>query len=167
MRKKSLNVKKRNLNKSTFFLNQIFIKKIYKIFDRNVKGIDKALVAVSGGPDSLALAFLAKCYSIHNQIKFNYALVDHNLRKESSLESKTVAKLLKKIDINCKILVWRGKKPNSNIQKIARSNRYRLLVKECNRFHAKTILLGHQLMLDLKTFVNSRLYFLFLLGVGE
>ena len=68
MRKKSLNVKKRNLNKSTFFLNQIFIKKIYKIFESNVKGIDKALIAVSGGPDSLALAFLAKCYSIHNQI---------------------------------------------------------------------------------------------------
>ena len=75
MRKKSLNVKKRNLSKSNFFLNQIFIKKIYKIFDRNVKGIDKALVAVSGGPDSLALAFLAKCYSIRNRIKFHYALV--------------------------------------------------------------------------------------------
>ena len=145
MRKKSLNVKKRNLNKSTFFLNQIFIKKIYKIFDRNVKGIDKALVAVSGGPDSLALAFLAKCYSIHNRIKFHYALVDHNLRKESSLESKTVAKLLKKIDINCKILVWRGKKPNSNIQKTARNKRYQLLFKECNRLKVNKLLLGHQI----------------------
>ena len=59
MRKKSLNVKKRNLKKSTFFLNQIFIKKIYKIFDRNVKGIDKALVAVSGGPDSLSFSFFS------------------------------------------------------------------------------------------------------------
>ena len=88
MRKKSLNVKKRNLNKSTFFLNQIFIKKIYKIFEKNIKGIDKSLVAVSGGPDSLSLAFLAKCYSIRNRVKFNYALVDHNLRKESSLEAK-------------------------------------------------------------------------------
>ena len=59
-----MNVKKRNLKKSTFFLNQKFIKKIYKIFEKNVKGIDKSLVAVSGGPDSLSLAFLAKCYSI-------------------------------------------------------------------------------------------------------
>ena len=145
MRKKSLNVKKRNLNKSTFFLNQIFIKKIYKIFESNVKGIDKALIAVSGGPDSLALAFLAKCYSIHNRKKFHYALVDHNLRKESSSESKTVAKLLKKIDINCKILVWRGKKPNSNIQKIARNKRYQLLFKECNRLKVNKLLLGHQI----------------------
>ena len=145
MKKKSLNVKKRNLNKSTFFLNQIFIKKIYKIFEKNINGIDKSLVAVSGGPDSLSLAFLAKCYSIHNRVKFNYALVDHNLRKESSLEAKKVVKLLKKIGINCKILVWRGKKPNSNIQKIARNNRYQLLLKECNRLKVKTILLGHQM----------------------
>ena len=145
MRKKSLNVKKRSLSKSTFFLNQIFIKKIYKIFESNIKGTDKALIAVSGGPDSLALAFLAKCYSIHNRKKFHYALVDHNLRKESSSESKTVAKLLKKIDINCKILVWRGKKPNSNIQKIARNKRYQLLFKECNRLKVNKLLLGHQI----------------------
>ena len=66
MKKKSLNVKKKSLKK-TFFLNQIFIKKIYKKFEKNIRGIDKCLVAVSGGPDSLSLAFLAKCYSINNQ----------------------------------------------------------------------------------------------------
>ena len=38
-----------------------------------------------------------------------------------------------------------GKKPNSNIQKIARNNRYDLLIKECNRLNGKTILLGHQM----------------------
>ena len=73
MKKKSLNVKKRNLNKATFFLNQKFIKKIYKIFEKNIRGVDRSLVAVSGGPDSLSLAFLAKCYSIINSVKFNYA----------------------------------------------------------------------------------------------
>ena len=51
-------------------------------------------------------------------------LVDHRLRKDSNFEAKKVVKLLKKIDINCKILVWKGKKPKSNIQKIARNNRY-------------------------------------------
>ena len=39
---KSLNVKKRIL-KINFFLNQIFIKKIYKIFAKNINGIDKSL----------------------------------------------------------------------------------------------------------------------------
>ena len=144
MKKKSLNVKKRSLNKSTFFLKQKFIKEIYKIFERNLKGVNKSLIAVSGGPDSLALAFLSKCYSILNPVKFNYALVNHSLRKGSSFEAKKVTQLLKKIDIKCKILVWRGKKPSSNVQKIARNNRYKLLIKECNRLKIKTILLGHQ-----------------------
>ena len=144
MKRKSLNVKKRSLKK-TFFLNQSFVRKIYKIFEKNINGLDKSLVAVSGGPDSLSLAFLTKCYSIKNSVNFKYALVDHKLRKDSSLEAKKVVQILKKIGINCKILVWKGRKPNSNIQKIARNNRYRLLVKECNRFDAKTILLGHQM----------------------
>ena len=144
MKRKSLNVKKRSLKK-TFFLNQSFVRKIYKKFEKNINGLDKSLVAVSGGPDSLSLAFLTKCYSIKNSVNFKYALVDHRLRKDSSLEAKKVAQILKKIGINCKILVWKGRKPNSNIQKIARNNRYRLLVKECNRFDAKTILLGHQM----------------------
>ena len=144
MKRKSLNVKKRSLKK-TFFLNQSFVRKIYKKFEKNINGLDKSLVAVSGGPDSLSLAFLTKCYSIKNSVNFKYALVDHRLRKDSSLEAKKVVRILKKIGINCKILVWKGRKPNSNIQKIARNNRYRLLVKECNRFDAKTILLGHQM----------------------
>ena len=144
MKRKSLNVKKRSLKK-TFFLNQSFVRKIYKVFEKNINGLDKSLVAVSGGPDSLSLAFLTKCYSIKNSVNFKYALVDHKLRKDSSLEAKKVVQILKKIGINCKILVWKGRKPNSNIQKIARNNRYRLLVKECNRFDAKTILLGHQM----------------------
>ena len=61
------------------------------------------------------------------------------------MKLKKVVRLLKKIGINCKILVWKGKKPKSNIQKIARNNRYDLLLKECNRLKGKTILLGHQL----------------------
>ncbi len=145
MRKKSLNVKKKNLDKITFFSNKKSIIKIYKIFEKNVKGLDKSLVAVSGGPDSLALAFLANRYSILNSVKFNYALVDHKMRKGSSLEAKKVVQILKKIGIKCKILVWKGKKPNSNIQKIARNNRYHLLTKECKRLKVKTILLGHQM----------------------
>ena len=145
MKKKSLNAKKRNLKRSTFFLNQKFIKKIYKTFEKNVDGVSRSLIAVSGGPDSLSLAFLAKCYSRLNSVKFNYVIVDHKIRKESSLEVKKVVRLLKQIGINCKILVWKGKKPHSNIQKIARNTRYDLLLRECNRLKIKTILLGHQL----------------------
>ena len=90
-------------------------------------------VAVSGGPDSLALAYLAKCYSIKHKIKVKYFIVDHKLRKESSLEAKAVKKILKEIDIDCEILPWNGKKPSKNIQARARDKRYFLLAEECKK----------------------------------
>ena len=36
------------------------IKKVYKKFEKNLNISENFVVAVSGGPDSLALAFLAK-----------------------------------------------------------------------------------------------------------
>ena len=53
------------------------------------------LIAVSGGPDSLALSYLAKCYSLENNIKASYFIVDHKLRKESSQEAENVKNTLK------------------------------------------------------------------------
>ena len=44
------------------------ISKIYKRFERNLDIYENFVVAVSGGPDSLALAFLAKIYSIKKRI---------------------------------------------------------------------------------------------------
>ena len=41
-------------------------------------------VAVSGGVDSMALSFLAKCYSLENNKKVYFFIVDHKLRKNSS-----------------------------------------------------------------------------------
>ena len=102
-------------------------------------------VAVSGGPDSLALAYLTKCYSIKNNLKVYYFIVDHKLRKESALEAKTVKKILKKINVQCKILSWNGKKPSRNIQATARNKRYHLLANECKKNHIKYLLLGHHL----------------------
>ena len=102
-------------------------------------------VAVSGGPDSLALAFLTKCYSLKNNIKVSYFIVDHKLRKESTSEAKIVKKVLKKIDINCKIISWNGKKPSRNLQSVARDKRYYLLANECKKNDIKNLLLGHHL----------------------
>ena len=103
------------------------------------------LVAVSGGPDSLALAFLSKIYSINKSLKVKYLIIDHKLRKNSTDEAHLVKKKLKKISINLEILTWNGKKPLKNIQSIARSKRYDLLVNKSKNFKIKNILLGHHL----------------------
>ena len=146
MNLKNLSVKNKNHKEILKHLNTKKISNIFKDFSNSLGNIKKDLaVAVSGGPDSLALAYLAKCYSIQNKIKIKYFIVDHKLRKESSVEAKTVKRILKKIDVNCKILKWNGKKPSKNIQAKAREKRFSLLTNECKKNSIKYLLLGHHI----------------------
>ena len=124
-------------------LNNKRINKIYKKFEKSVGIRENFAVAVSGGPDSLALAFLAKIYSIKWKLNPKFLIVDHKLRPESTKEAITVKKILKKISINSEILTWKGKKPLKNIQSIARNKRYELLFSYCSKFKISNILLGH------------------------
>ena len=145
MKQKSLSVISKN---HRLILNHLKDKKIFKIFKefkKLLKVNNKFAVAVSGGPDSLSLAYLAKCFSIKNNLEVKYYIVDHKLRKESSYEAKLVSVKLKKININCKILKWNGKKPLKNIQSIARNKRYSLLVDECKKNKINHLLLGHHM----------------------
>jgi tRNA(Ile)-lysidine synthase len=126
-------------------LNQKKITTIYNEFSSSLKVKEDLAVAVSGGADSLALAYLTKCYLLKNKLKAKYYIVNHMLRRESSLEAETVKKTLKKIDIQCTILKWSGKKPSKNIQATARDKRYSLLANECKKNNIKYLLLGHHL----------------------
>tara|TARA_Y100000590_G_scaffold439226_1_gene562995 strand:- start:26451 stop:27491 length:1041 start_codon:yes stop_codon:yes gene_type:complete len=141
MKKKSLNAKKIILR----HLKNNHIYKIYNNFEKILDADQSYAVALSGGPDSLALSFLAKCFSELNKTKIKFFIVDHMLRKDSSIEAKKVQILLKKHNISCKILIWKGKKPKSNIQSMARNARYSLLTNECKKLNIKTLLLGHQI----------------------
>ena len=91
---------------------------IYQKFEKSLHLNKNFIVAVSGGPDSLALAFLAKIFSIKNNLKPRFFIVDHKLRTESSQEARSVKDLLKKYSIKLEILTWNGKKPKSNIQSV-------------------------------------------------
>ena len=148
MKKKSLNAKKIILKKLLNKLNNPKIRKIYDVFSKNLISLEsnsKLAVALSGGKDSLALAYLAKCYSVLHGHKIHFYHVDHGLRKDSIKEANQLKSEIKYYGINCKILKWRGAKPNSNIQAIARKKRYDLLNKECSKNKVKTLLLGHHI----------------------
>ena len=119
--------------------------KIYKKFERNLQLNNNFIVAVSGGPDSLALAFLSKIYSIKKSLNIKFFIVDHKLRKNSSMEALLVKNLLKKFSIDLHILKWIGKKPTSNIQSIARDKRFKLLIEQSKKLKINNILLGHHL----------------------
>jgi tRNA(Ile)-lysidine synthase len=147
MKKKSLAAKK---TIHRLLLNHLKYSQVRKVFNGYRNYLDKFInkkskigVAVSGGPDSLALAYLTKCYSLKNKLSSNFFLIDHALRKESSKEAKSVKLLLEKFDIDCEIIKWKGKKPNSNIQSIARNKRYNLLKKACKKNNIRYLLIGH------------------------
>ena len=124
-------------------LNITKVNHIYKKFEKFLDLKDNFIVAVSGGPDSLALAFLSKIYSIKNKLKVKYYIIDHKLRTESTAEAKYVKNILKKLHINAEILSWQGTKPKNNIQSSARSKRLELLISRCRNFGITNILLGH------------------------
>jgi len=145
MNLKNLSVKNKNHKKILSNLNDKKIFETFKEFEKSLNIKEELAVAVSGGPDSLALAFLAKCYSLKYKIKIQYFTVDHKLRKESSSEAKTVQNILKRINIDCKILPWNGNKPSKKTQALARDKRYSLLVSECKKNNIRNLLLGHHL----------------------
>jgi tRNA(Ile)-lysidine synthase len=82
-------------------------------------------VAVSGGPDSLALLLLA---AAARPGLIEAATVDHRLRPESAAEADMVARLCARLGVPHSTLgaEWAGE-PASAIQERARDERYRLL----------------------------------------
>lgn len=100
-------------------------------------------VAVSGGPDSLALCLLAERWARTRGGRVTALIVDHGLRPESGAEARTVAAWLDRRGIRHRILVWQGAKPVTGIQAAAREARYALLADWCRDAGVLHLLLGH------------------------
>ena len=149
MSKKNSSVNLKNGFKDYEDLSAIFLNFKNKLDSLKKK---KYLVAVSGGPDSLALVALTKSYTFYKKTKFYYLLVDHNIRKNSSQEAKKVKKLLKKKYLNLKVLLNK-KKITRNIQAEARNVRYNILKSFCKKNNIKVILTAHNLEDQVETFL--------------
>ncbi len=151
MKRKSSNVLKlKLLLEKDKRINQIYSK--FKFLISKHKKNNSFVVAVSGGPDSMALSCLAKLLSFEKQYKFLFVLVDHSIRKDSYQEALKVKKLLKTVNINLKILK-NFKKIDKNIQKNARDVRYNLLTAFCKKNRAKSLLVAHHQDDQVETFL--------------
>ena len=149
MSKKNSSVSLKNGFKNFKDFSNIFLNFKTKLDALNKKSY---AVAVSGGPDSLALVALTKAYSFQRKSKFYYILVDHNIRKDSNQEAKKVKTLLKRKEIILKVFLNK-KKITKNIQANARNLRYEILLNFCKKKKIKTLLTAHNLEDQVETFL--------------
>lgn len=108
-------------------------------------------IAVSGGPDSLALLALA---AAARPGLIEAATVDHALRPESKAEAAMVAKAAKTLGVPHRMLTveW-AKKPESAIQERARVERYRLLGRWAREQGLHALVTAHHLDDQAETFM--------------
>lgn len=102
------------------------------------------LLAVSGGPDSMAMMQLAAIAAKDlRDTTFHVATVDHQLRPEAGTEAAQVADVAASLGLSHRILPWEGEKPRSGIQKSAREARYALLEDHAVACEAHTVMTAH------------------------
>jgi tRNA(Ile)-lysidine synthase len=106
----------------------------------------RALVlAVSGGPDSMALMWLAARWRkarAHGP-SLLAVTVDHGLRPEAAREAREVKTVARMLDLPHRTMRWRGDKPKTGLPEAARLARYRLLAQAAARVGASHILTAH------------------------
>jgi tRNA(Ile)-lysidine synthase len=103
------------------------------------------MLAVSGGPDSVALLFLAARWrdSLKTKPKLFAVTVDHGLRKEARAEALALARQARKLKVPHRIQLWRGAKPSAGLQEAARIARYRLLGAAALKSRASHVVTAH------------------------
>ncbi len=103
------------------------------------------LLAVSGGPDSLALLKLASDWRAARADgpALFAATVDHGLRAQSGAEAQAVSDLCARLGVPHAILVWDGEKPRSRVQERAREARYGLLLDHARACGADVVMVAH------------------------
>ena len=103
------------------------------------------VLAVSGGPDSLALMWLAARWrkALARGPALLAVTVDHGLRPESAREARDVKRLASRLGVPHRTMRWSGEKPQSGVPAAARTARYRLLATVARQSGASHILTAH------------------------
>jgi tRNA(Ile)-lysidine synthase len=109
------------------------------------KAAPAIVLAVSGGPDSIALMWLAARWrrALARGPRLIAVTVDHGLRSEAAREARDVKRLARSLDIPHRTLRWTGTKPKTGLPAAAREARYHLLAQAARKSGATHILTAH------------------------
>ena len=109
------------------------------------KAAPALLLAVSGGPDSMALMWLAARWrnALTQGPRLIAVTVDHGLRSQAAAEARHVKRLARSLDVPHRTVRWSGTKPKAGLPAAARAARYRLLAQAAQANGATHILTAH------------------------
>ena len=109
------------------------------------KAAPAIVLAVSGGPDSIALMWLAARWrrTLARGPRLVAVTVDHGLRAEAKAEARDVKRLARALDLPHRTMRWTGAKPKTGLPAAARAARYRLLAQAARASGATHILTAH------------------------
>jgi tRNA(Ile)-lysidine synthase len=118
---------------------------------------DHVVLAVSGGPDSMALLVLAAEWQARRTSHLpviSVATVDHKLRPESGAEAEFVGREAARLGLPHRVLHWLDEKPATGLTDAARRARYGLLGEHARNFApgAVAIATAHHLEDQAETF---------------
>lgn len=130
----------------------LYLNKNY-LFERN----PSIAVAVSGGPDSMALLFLLKKWIDLNKGFLIALIVDHQIRKDSNEEASKVKKYLSLFKIDSKILKVSKKNILKKNMKEARDNRFNKLIDYCYKNKILHLFIGQHYDDNIETFLLRKL----------
>jgi tRNA(Ile)-lysidine synthase len=110
-----------------------------------LKDAPALLLAVSGGPDSVALLWLAARWrrALSRGPRLVAVTVDHGLRAAAAREARDVKELARALEIEHRTMRWNGAKPATGVPAAARTERYRLLARAARSTGASHILTAH------------------------
>jgi tRNA(Ile)-lysidine synthase len=109
------------------------------------KAAPAIVLAVSGGPDSIALMWLASRWrrALARGPRLVAVTVDHGLRAAAAAEARDVKRLARTLDMPHRTVRWTGAKPRTGLPAAARAARYRLLARAARAHGATHILTAH------------------------
>ena len=100
------------------------------------------LSAVSGGPDSTALAILCESHARRDGLRHRAIVVNHGLRADAGDEAERVVRRLRAIGIDAARIDVTAPAPDGGVQEWAREARYRILFAQARSMGA-ALVLGH------------------------
>jgi tRNA(Ile)-lysidine synthase len=109
---------------------------------------DTVLIAVSGGPDSVALVHVLYTLAAEYSLRMAIAHLNHGLRrKDSDRDAEFVADIARQLDLPCYIekkdVIHFQRSAHLSLEEAARKIRYRFFEKICARYGYNKIAIGH------------------------